>query len=78
MIQVCYYKGCGVVYGEQEPLSDKRVTHGLCPKHLEIFLKKLEAEVEKLENREKSKVISIKGNEIAVSYKRGKGKTNLG
>ena len=22
MIQVCYYKGCGVVYGEKEPLSD--------------------------------------------------------
>ena len=78
MIQVCYYKDCGVVYGEQEPLSDKRVTHGLCPKHLEVFLNKLKAEVEKLENRRRSKVISIKGDEIPVFYKRKKGKLNLG
>ena len=48
MIQVCYYKGCGVVYGEKEPLSDKRETHGLCPKHLEISLKEIKAEMEKL------------------------------
>ena len=78
MIQVCYYKGCGIVYGEKEPLSDKRVTHGLCPKHLEISLKKLKAEVEELENRKRSKVISIEGNKIPVSYKRGKGRPNLG
>jgi CheY-like chemotaxis protein len=51
MIQVCYYRGCGVIYGEKEPLSDKRETHGLCPKHLEISLKELKAEVEKLVNR---------------------------
>ncbi len=74
MIQVCYYKGCGVVYGEKEPLSDKRETHGLCPKHLEISLRKLKAEVEKLENRKRSKVISIKRNQIPVSYKRKKRK----
>lgn len=78
MIQVCCYKGCGVVYGEKEPLSDKQETHGLCPKHLEISLKELKAEVEKLVNRKRSKVISIKGNEIPVSYKRKKGKLNLG
>ncbi len=48
MIQVCYYKGCGVIYGEKEPLSDKRETHGLCPKHLRISLKELKAEMEKL------------------------------
>jgi hypothetical protein len=72
MIQVCYYKGCGVVYGEKEPLSDKRVTHGLCPKHLEVSLNKLKAEVEKLQNRKRSKVISIKGDEIPVFYKRKK------
>jgi CheY-like chemotaxis protein len=47
MIRVCYYKGCGVVYGEKEPLSDKRITHGLCPKHHEISLKELKAEIEK-------------------------------
>ncbi|HUL30530.1 MAG TPA: response regulator transcription factor [Thermodesulfobacteriota bacterium] len=48
MIQVCYYKGCGVIYGEKEPFSDKRKTHGLCPKHLEISLKEIKAEMEKL------------------------------
>jgi hypothetical protein len=47
MIQVCYYPGCGVVYGEKKPLSDKRVTHGLCPKHLKISLKEIKAEMEK-------------------------------
>jgi CheY-like chemotaxis protein len=48
MIQVCYYKGCGVIYGEKEPLSDKRKTHGLCPKHFKISLKEIQAEMEKL------------------------------
>ena len=48
MIQVCYYKGCGVIYGEKEPLSDKRKTHGLCPKHLEISLKEIDAEMQRL------------------------------
>jgi CheY-like chemotaxis protein len=48
MIQVRYYKGCGAVYGEKEPLSDKRKTHGLCPKHLEISLKEIEAQMKKL------------------------------
>ena len=47
MIQVCYYKDCGVVYGEKEPLSDKRTTHGLCPKHLNISLKEIKVEMEK-------------------------------
>jgi len=47
MIRVCYYKGCGVVYGEKKPLSDKGVTHGLCPKHLKISLKEIKAEMEK-------------------------------
>ncbi len=47
MIQVCYYKDCGVVYGEKEPLSDKQITHGLCPKHFEISLKEIKAEMEK-------------------------------
>jgi CheY-like chemotaxis protein len=48
MIQVCYYKGCGVIYGEKEPLLDKRKTHGLCPKHLEISLTEIKTEMEKL------------------------------
>jgi CheY-like chemotaxis protein len=49
-IQVCFYKGCGVVYGEKEPLSDKSVTHGLCPKHLKLYLKEIKAEVARLRN----------------------------
>jgi CheY-like chemotaxis protein len=51
MIQVCYYKGCGVVYGEKEPLSDKRETHGLCPKHFEASLREIRAEMEKRTHR---------------------------
>jgi hypothetical protein len=43
MIQVCCYKGCGAVYGEKEPLSVKKTTHGLCPKHLKISLKEIKA-----------------------------------
>jgi hypothetical protein len=48
MIQVCYYKDCGVVYGEKEPLSDKRTTHGLCTNHLKISLREIKAEMEKI------------------------------
>ena len=48
MIRVCYYRGCGVIYGEKEPLSDKRETHGLCPKHLKASLKEIRAEMKKL------------------------------
>ena len=51
MIQVCYYKGCGIVYGEKAPLFDKTVTHGLCPKHLDISLKEIKAKMERLRNR---------------------------
>jgi len=54
MIRVCYYKGCGVVFGEKKPLSDKSVTHGLCPKHRKISLKEIKVEMEKysMVNRE--------------------------
>ncbi len=48
MIRVCYYKGCGVIYGEKEPLSDKQITHGLCPKHLRISLREIKTQMEKL------------------------------
>ena len=51
MIRVCYYKGCGVVYGEKEPLSDKSLTHGLCSRHHEISLQELRAQIENLRNR---------------------------
>ena len=47
MIRVCCRKGCGVVYGEKEPLSDKKTTHGLCQNHLKIYLKEIKAEIEK-------------------------------
>ena len=50
MIQVCCYKGCGIIYGEKEPLSDKQTTHGLCPKHLQEYLKEIKAEIEKRMN----------------------------
>jgi CheY-like chemotaxis protein len=50
MIQVCYYKGCGIVYGEKAPLFDKTLTHGLCPKHLEISLMEIKAKMEQLRN----------------------------
>jgi len=36
------------VYGEIEPLSDKKETHGLCPKHYEMSLKKLKSEMQNL------------------------------
>ena len=54
MIRVCYYKGCGVVYGEKKPLSDKSITHGLCPKHFKIYRKEIKAEMKKhsMVNRE--------------------------
>jgi len=48
MIQVCYYRGCGKIYGEKEPFSDKRITHGLCPLHYEVSLRELKAEMERL------------------------------
>ena len=51
MIRVCYYKGCGVVYGEKEPLSDKSITHGLCPKHLEISMQEFKVQISKLSKR---------------------------
>jgi CheY-like chemotaxis protein len=47
MIRVCCYEGCGVVYGEKKPLSDKTATHGYCPKHLEMTLSEIKAEMEK-------------------------------
>jgi CheY-like chemotaxis protein len=51
VIKVCCYKGCGVVYGEIEPLSDRRKTHGLCPKHYDISMQELRIEMETLGKR---------------------------
>jgi DNA-binding NarL/FixJ family response regulator len=52
-------QGLWVVYGEKEPLSDKRETHGLCPKHLEISLKQIRAEMEKIMRSGGSKVLIV-------------------
>jgi len=54
MTRVCYYKGCGVVYGEKKPLTEKSRTHGLCPKHLKISLREIRGEMKKISmvNRE--------------------------
>ena len=77
MIRVCYYKGCGVVYGEKKPLSDKRITHGLCPKHLKISLKEIKAEMEKnfmvnRENQSQNTVfLSQKPRKITLGYNFG-------
>ena len=65
MIRVCYYKGCGVVYGEKEPLSDKSTTHGLCPRHLKISLKEIKAKMKKYsmvnrENQSQNTVFLVK------------------
>ncbi|MBP1716002.1 MAG: hypothetical protein H6Q42_4205 [Deltaproteobacteria bacterium] len=54
MIRVCYYKGCGVVYGGKKPLSDKSITHGLCPKHLKISLEEIKGEMGKEERSKMS------------------------
>ena len=48
MVQVYYYKGCRVVYGEKKPLSDKSRTHGLCPKHFKISIEEIRGEMEKI------------------------------
>jgi CheY-like chemotaxis protein len=48
MIQICCYQGCGIVYGEKEPLTDKRETHGLCPKHFEISVGEMRSEMKRL------------------------------
>jgi CheY-like chemotaxis protein len=47
MIRVCCYQGCGAVYGEKEPFADRSITHGYCPKHLEITLSEIKADMEK-------------------------------
>jgi CheY-like chemotaxis protein len=51
MVQICSYKGCGIAYGEKEPLADKRETHGLCPKHFEISISEMRFEMERLIQR---------------------------
>jgi len=47
MILVCCHRGCGIVYGVKEPLANNKVTPGLCPKHFEINLKELNADLGK-------------------------------
>jgi CheY-like chemotaxis protein len=45
MLQVCCYQGCGMVYGEKEPLDDHSKTHGLCPLHYQVTLKEIRNEL---------------------------------
>ncbi len=59
MIQVCCYKGCGVVYGEKEPLTDKTETHGLCPKHFETSIVEMRAEMERIMRRSCPKILIV-------------------
>ena len=35
---------------KKEPISDKRKTHGLCPRHFEISLKEIKAKMEKMKD----------------------------
>jgi CheY-like chemotaxis protein len=72
MIQICCYKGCGVVYGQKEPLSDTQKTHGLCPKHFEISLSEMRCELEKLVHRSKSpKILIVEDNPFFRQFLKG-------
>jgi CheY-like chemotaxis protein len=63
MLQVCCYQGCGIVYGEKEPLDDHSKTHGLCPLHYKLTLWQIKAELKEF-NTEKRllKVMMIEDN----------------
>jgi CheY-like chemotaxis protein len=65
MLQVCCYQGCGIVYGEKEPLEDHSKTHGLCPLHYKLTLRGIKAELEGF-NTEKAvlKLMMIEDNSI--------------
>lgn len=43
MIQQCYR--CNTIYGEKEPLEDKRVTHGLCEECYPKEMQRLQTEL---------------------------------
>ena len=73
MIRVCYYKGCGVVYGEKEPLSDKSITHGLCPKHLKIYQEEIKTEMKKEFHGQQGKPVS----KYSISCEKIQEKTSL-
>ena len=63
MIRVCFYEGCGIVYGEKKPFSDKRITHGLCPKHFEMTMNQLKAESIRLKETARNfKVLIVEDN----------------
>ncbi|OGP71262.1 MAG: hypothetical protein A2W09_07600 [Deltaproteobacteria bacterium RBG_16_50_11] len=49
MRQVCYV--CNTVYGQKDPLSDKRETHGLCPVHYETELKRIKKTIKEIKSR---------------------------
>jgi hypothetical protein len=47
MIRVCYL--CKRVYGEKEPLDDRRISHGLCDPCVPIEAARIEEELRAIE-----------------------------
>ncbi|HMK65922.1 MAG TPA: response regulator transcription factor [Thermodesulfobacteriota bacterium] len=63
MFQVCCYQGCGIVYGEKEPLDDQTKTHGLCPLHYKLTLKQIRTELKEFDKgKQFLKVLIIEDN----------------
>jgi hypothetical protein len=50
MIQVCYV--CNTVYGEKDPLLDKRETHGLCPPCYKTEVKRIKNAIKRIKVNE--------------------------
>jgi CheY-like chemotaxis protein len=72
MIRVCCYKGCEVVYGEKEPLSDKSQIYGLCPIHFEVSIKEVMARLEKFQdNASPFKVLIVEDSSLLRQLLRG-------
>jgi len=66
MIQICSY--CKATYGEKEPLSDRRETHGICAACLPGVLENLKQETKKywLLNLDERKLEKIKKGILAT------------
>jgi CheY-like chemotaxis protein len=65
MLQVCCYKGCGIVYGEKEPLGDHSKTHGLCPMHHELTLTEIRGELNKIKHENRvSKILIVEDSRL--------------
>ena len=53
MIQVCCYRGCGIVYGEKEPMEDNSITHGLCPLHHQVTIREIKKDIKNIRDEER-------------------------